>query len=579
MKRKHRESGKMKKSRAALMACILAAAMGLAGCAGKTPENGTQTEKEDPMPEETAGTASEKPDAQTDESGTPEQSDQAAADGLEETVPTGPAAELLNEIVLGWSLGNTLDSYSAADYGKNVGLGTETSWGNPKATKELVDVLKENGINAVRVPVTWYNHMDGSNRIDGEWMDRVQEVVDYVTDNDMYCILNVHHDTGMEGWLRASDTNLEENKARFVSIWEQICERFGDYDEHLLFEGFNELLNDANDWVNPDGRALEVTNELNQLFVDTVRASGGNNGTRILVVNTYCAGSGSSITDGFVLPNDTAENSIIVSAHVYQPFNFTAEEYPNAVTWTQAPIDSALKNLYASFVQKGIPVVIGEFGCVDKDNPEQRLSWAEYYVNTCREYGMKCFWWDNGSGYRLINRRTLEVADKNLLGMLTATAKGEAFTPQSVEEKEETDNLCADVDNWTGWVNPSAKAEISYLPDGISVEVADAGQEEWYIQPTFVKLALEEGASYELSFDYSATVNLTVPFVFQQNYDPYTGYVTGSVDCTQEVQHYSAVITMTAESDDNVALVFNCGKQQDKTPYTITITNLKLVRQ
>lgn len=573
---------KMRKFRIVLAGSILAAVLGLAGCGEdkeQTPGPGSETVEESLPTEEPSAMPSEVPDADADGSEAPEQTDKTETDGTGEVVLEGPAAELLDKIVLGWSLGNTLDSYSAADYGKNVGLGTETSWGNPKVTKELMDVLKENGINAVRVPVTWYNHMDSSNHIDEEWMDRVQEVVDYVTDNGMYCILNVHHDTGTEGWLRASDTNLEENKARFASIWEQICERFGDYDEHLLFEGFNEILNDDSDWVNPDSRALEVTNELNQLFVDTVRASGGNNGTRILVVNTYCAGSGSSMTDGFVLPNDTVENSIIVSAHVYQPFNFTAEEFPNAVTWTKAPIDSSLKNLYTSFVQKGIPVVIGEFGCVAKDNQEQRLSWAEYYLEICREYGFKCFWWDNGSGYRLINRRTLEVAEKNLLGMLVAAAKGEEFTPQNEEEREETDNLCADVDNWTGWVNPSAKAEISYLADGISVEVTNAGEEEWYIQPTFVKLALEEGASYELSFDYSATVDLTLPFIFQQNYDPYTGYVTGSVDCTQEVQHYSAVITMTAESDDNVALVFNCGKQQDKTPYTITITNLKLVRQ
>lgn len=572
----------MRKFRVVLTGCMLAAVMALAGCGegpektpGTTPEASEQDGPEevlDPTQEPADG-----PEAEEGESAAPDQTAEADTEEAVEIELTGPAAELLDKIVAGWSLGNTLDSFSAEDYGKNAGLATETSWGNPKTTKELFDVLKENGVNAVRIPVTWYNHTVGGNQIDGAWMDRVQEIVDYAIDDGLYCILNMHHDTGADGWLRASDTNLEENKERFAAIWEQICERFRDYDEHLMFEGFNELLNDNNDWVNPGSRALEVTNELNQLFVDTVRASGGNNATRILVVNTYCAGGGKSITTGFVLPEDTAENSIIVSAHVYQPFNFTAEEYPTATAWTQAPIDSSLKNLYTSFVEKGIPTLVGEFGCVDKDNYQQRLSYIKYYVETCAKYGMKCFWWDNGSAYKLINRRTMEVAEKDLLGMMVATAKGEEFVPQG-EAKRESDNLCADVDNWTGWVNSEAQAEISYLPDGVSVAVTDPGAESWYIQPTFTKLALEKGVSYEFSFDYTATAEINIPFVFQQNYDPYTGYVEGSVDCTQEVQHFSTVITMEETSDSNVAIVFNCGKQRDKAPYTVTITNLSLIK-
>lgn len=552
--------------------CILATALfGLAACSGETEQpptvspvptsEGTQTES-----------ASEEQDVQESDS---VESESAVS---EKTPLTGPAADRVNDIVFGWSLGNTLDSYSGTELGKNEGLGSETAWGNPRATQELIDLVKDNGINAVRVPVTWYNHMDSSYVIDGEWMDRVQEIVDYVMNDDMYCILNVHHDTGADGWLRASDTNLEENKAMFTAIWEQICDRFGDYDDRLMFEGFNELLNDSNEWVNPDKRAVEVTNELNQLFVDTVRASGGNNATRILIVNTYCAGGNSQVTDGFVLPTDSVENSLIVEAHVYQPFNFTAQEYPGVTTWSKGSIDSYLENMYTGFVKKGIPVIIGEFGCVDKDNIEDRLSWAKYYVEICREYGMKCFWWDNGSGYRVINRRSLQVAEKDLLGMLVATARGEEYIPQGPDEEEVTDNLCGDVDNWTGWVNTSAKAVISYLPNGVSVEVTESGEEEWYIQPTYANLTLEQGATYELSFDYVATTDITVPFHFQQNYDPYGVYASAVMDCTTEVQHFTTTFTMAEETDDNVSLVFNCGKQEGKVPYTITVTNLNLIK-
>lgn len=566
----------MKRIKVILMGCILAAAMfGLSACG-----NREETPSEAPT-EATPGIVptEEPPEESSVEESTGEETENTESNVPETTGLTGPAAELLDNIVIGWSLGNTLDSFSGTELGKNVGLGSETIWGNPRATQELFDLLKENGINAARIPVTWFNHMDGNNVIDKEWMDRVQEVVDYAIQDDMYCILNVHHDTGADGWLRASDTNLERNKTMLTAIWEQICERFQDYDEHLIFEGFNELLNDSNEWVNPDARAVEITNELNQLFVDTVRASGGNNAERILLVNTYCAGGNSNVTKGYVLPTDTVENSLIVGAHIYQPFNFTAEEYPAATTWSKSGMDSYLENMYTSFIQKGIPVVIGEFGCVDKDNIQERLSWAKYYVESCRKYGFKCFWWDNGGAYRLINRRSMQVAQRDLLGMLVATAKGEEYTPLGEEEKEATDNLCANVDNWTGWVNSSSKATITYLPDGVSVEVTDGGDEEWYIQPTYTKLTLEKGASYELSFDYAATTNVTIAFFFQQNYDPYSAYVSGSIDCTGEVQHYSAVITMNEETDSNVALVYNCGKHGESVPYTITITNLSLVKQ
>ena len=496
----------------------------------------------------------------------------------DQTTAAGPAAALVEKIEIGWNLGNTLDSCSGSEFGKNEGLSSETAWGNPKTTQEMIDLVKDSGFNAVRVPVTWHNHMDSDYVIDPEWMDRVQEVVDYVVNNDMYCIINVHHDTGAEGWLRASDTNLEENKVAFTAIWKQISARFADYDEHLLFEGFNEILNDANEWVNPDNRAVEVVNELNQLFVDTVRASGGNNEERVLIVNTYCAGGNSQVTKGFVLPADPAENSLVVEAHIYQPYDFTAEEYPEKITWDKASVDSYLKNMYVSFVQKGIPVIVGEFGCVDKGNAKARQAWAKYYVETCRDYGIKCFWWDNGSAYKLFSRRSLKVSEADLLGTMIAAAKGEEYVAQAPGEEALDDNMCADVDRWSGWVNTGAKAVITYLPDGVSIEVTDSGAEEWYIQGAYAGLTLEKGATYEISFDYSATTNINLPFHFQQNYDPYGVYASGSADYTTETRHYSNTFTMNGETDQNVALVFNCGRRKESTPYTMNVTNLKIIK-
>ncbi|MBD5499572.1 MAG: cellulase family glycosylhydrolase [Lachnospiraceae bacterium] len=558
----------MRKRTVMITGCLLAAVMfGLTACTGAEGQEPAQTPEivqTEPTSEEQNTNVNEPEETETTEPDT--------------TMDSDPAADFVESIDFGWNLGNTLDSYSGTELGKNEGLSSETAWGNPKTTQELIDLVRDSGINAVRVPVTWYNHMDSNYVIDEEWMDRVQEVVDYVIDNDMYCIINVHHDTGANGWLRASDTNLEENKAMFAAIWEQISARFAEYDDHLLFEGFNEILNDNNEWVNPDSRAVEIVNELNQLFVDTVRASGGNNGERVLIVNTYCAGGNSQVTAGFVLPTDSVANSLVVEAHIYQPYYFTAEEFSEVTSWSKEAIDSYLSNMYVSFVQKGIPVIIGEFGCVDKENAEDRLSWAKYYVETCREYGIKCFWWDNGAGYKLFSRRNLKIAEMNLLGMLIATAKGEEYVLQTAEEEEPTDNMCADIDKWSCWVNSDAKAVVTYLPDGLSIEVTESGAEAWYIQGSYVGLTLEQGASYEISFDYLATTDITLPYCFQQNYDPYGAYASGSADFKQETQHYSDVFTMKEETDKNVVLVFNCGKNAGSEPYTMTVTNWRIVR-
>lgn len=546
--------------------------LGLTACGGGEEQGSVVQEEstsEEQQMKDSAGKETDTADRET--------TDPEAADP-EETTVAGPAAVLLENIDIGWNLGNTLDSYSGTELGKNEGLSSETAWGNPRATQEMIDLVKDSGFHAVRVPVTWYNHMDSDYVIDEEWMDRVQEVVDYVMNDDMYCIINVHHDTGANGWLRASDTNLEKNKAMFTAIWEQVSARFAGYNDHLLFEGFNEILNDKNEWVSPDSRAVEVVNELNQLFVDTVRASGGNNGERILIVNTYCAGGNSQVTKDFVLPTDSAKDSLVVEAHIYQPYDFTAEEFPEAIRWNKESVDSYLKNMYVSFVQKGIPVIIGEFGCVDKDNDGARQAWAKYYVETCRDYGIKCFWWDNGTAYKLFSRKNLKVSEADLLGTMVAAAKGEEYIAQATGEEDSDDNMCADVDRWSGWANNGAKATITYLEDGVSIEVTDSGAEEWYIQGAYAGLTLEKGASYEISFDYSATTNISLPFHFQQNYDPYGVYASGSANYTTKTQHYSSVFTMKGETDNNVALVFNCGKRKDKVPFTMTVTNLRVVK-
>lgn len=320
---------------------------------------------------------------------------------------TGLAGEIVNDINAGWNLGNTLDSFGdwIYDYSEGTPSDFEKSWGNPITTKAMIDDVKSAGFNAVRIPVTWTQHIDDANSyaIDKAWMDRVQEIVDYVICNDMYCILNVHHDVGGNSWLKASENNIAKNGDKFKAVWTQIATRFEGYDSKLMFEGFNEILDESNNWGYPGTAATSAVNTLNQMFVDTVRATGGNNAERVLIVNTYAAGTNGSSQDDFVVPTDTAENSLIVEMHYYDPGAYCGEISADGNTqsvWTdgggKSAMDGMLYNVYTHFTSKGIPVILGEFGAHNKDNESDRADYAGYLVENAKKYGIKCFWWDAG---------------------------------------------------------------------------------------------------------------------------------------------------------------------------------------
>ena len=539
------------------------------------------------------------------------------------------AQQVVDEIILGWNLGNSLDSYTGTAI-KNSGLSSETSWGNPTTTQEIIDMVKDTGINAIRVPVTWYNHMDADTyEIDEAWLNRVKDVVNYVLEDGMYCILNVHHDTGENGWLRASQNNFEQNAEMFTAIWEQVSEEFADYDDKLLFEGFNEILNDSNEWVNPNTEALEVVNELNQIFVDTVRNSGGNNDKRNLIVNTYCAGGNSAVTRGFILPDDSIPDRLIVEAHVYQPFYFTSEFYPDVTTWSQKDVNAYIDNLYETFVKQDIPVIIGEFGCVEKNNADQRLSWTQYYVQHCIEYGIKCFWWDNGSQYKLFNRRTLNITEPELLNAMLAAANGEEYianmqgdvnndgvvdvkdvkylqdylhqrvTSISINADMNQDNminiydlcllknlllaqknLCANENNWNSWTDTAehAESEFFYINKGVSMLVTSGGNYEWNAQCYYENITLEQETTYQISFDYVSDSEQSTSFHIMQGHDEYLPYFSDSLKWTTEIQHYEETFTYISATDKNCRIGFNLGGVGVDVPFEIKITNLKLVR-
>ncbi len=318
-----------------------------------------------------------------------------------------PSTELVKEIRIGWSLGNTLDSTGGE------GVGSETSWGNPVTTKEMITAVKDAGFNIVRIPVTWGIHMDSENKIDEAWLNRVQEVVDYAYSQDMFVILNAHH----EDWHDPYYDNLEPAKEKLSALWTQIGTRFAGYDERLIFEGLNEprKRNTAQEWNGGDAEGHDVVNQLNQCFVDTIRGLGGNNAKRHLMIPTYAASSTQGAMSDLVLPAN--DDKIIVSLHAYLPYNFALGGDINHRDFTPdegsaSEITDLMSRIKTTFTDKGIPVIIGEFGARSKANEAVRAEWATYYVSQAKAIGVPCIVWDNhaftgdGENFGLMDRPT-----------------------------------------------------------------------------------------------------------------------------------------------------------------------------
>ena len=275
----------------------------------------------------------------------------------------------------------------------------------------MIDKVKEGGFNAIRIPITFYNHIDNDGNIQSEWLDRVEEIVNYVLDNDMYCIINVHHDVGVNAWINADFDKMDENSEVLKNLWEQIAYRFKEYDNKLLFEGFNEILNSDNEWKYPSNDCFVAVNKLNQVFVDTVRSTGGNNKSRFLIVTPYAASTLSNITKKFELPKDSIEEHLIVDVHSY----IQASEF-----------DDVASNLANTFIDNGIPVIIGEFGISNKDTTlEERKEYVDTVLKESKEIGITCFWWDNGGVFN-------NSKDVNNFAILDRT-KLEWFFPEIIK--------------------------------------------------------------------------------------------------------------------------------------------------
>lgn len=319
------------------------------------------------------------------------------------------SAEIVADIKVGWNLGNTLDSHGNTSYD---GLETEEAWGNPKTTQAMIDAVQAAGFNAVRVPVTWAEHMSDDGTIDADWMARVKEVVDYAYNNGMYVILNVHHDDAY--WLVPTYSQQAQVEKKLVRIWEQLCVTFGDYDHHLIFEGMNEprVIGSATEWMGGTPEERDVINQLYAKFVETVRSTGGLNADRTLIISSHAQSITEAAVSAVKVPDD---DHVIVSIHSYAPWDFCGTDNARN-TWgsdaDKAELDKNFQYLSDMFISKGVPVIIDEFGAVNKnENTADRAAYFEYYIKSAKNYGIKCFVWDNGAinadgdnGFGLLNR-------------------------------------------------------------------------------------------------------------------------------------------------------------------------------
>lgn len=324
------------------------------------------------------------------------------------------AKGITSQMVIGWNLGNTLDSSGTKLPSDAAPQKFATAWGNPVPSEELIQTVKDGGFNTIRIPTTWYEHLEwdeGSQMylINDEWMDFVKQTVDYAYDRDMFVILNVHH----EDWVNVgefTDATFQTASKKLTDIWSQVSEEFKDYDQHLIFEGMNEPrqtgLGGSVEWGAGDANSWSYINRLNAQFVDTVRGQGSAaNKERLLMLPGYCASSTPETIRAIEVPANAG--NVALSVHAYSPYFFTmaTDEYANhsfpGASGYGEDYEGALSNMFNEFSaimnEKNCPIIIGEFSASDFDNTEDRARWATSYLSKAKQAGIPCVLWDNNA--------------------------------------------------------------------------------------------------------------------------------------------------------------------------------------
>ncbi|MBR1592477.1 MAG: cellulase family glycosylhydrolase [Ruminococcus sp.] len=295
--------------------------------------------------------------------------------------------ELIQDMGIGINLGNTFESCGdwIAQWGDGTPNAYETAWGSPTVTEEIIRGYAQEGFGTLRVPVAWSNMMadDGTYTINNDYKSRVKQVIDWALDSDMYVIMNLHWDGG---WLENLPSDHDNCMKKYTAIWTQLCDEFGEYGDHLIFESQNEELGWQsvwNRWGGTEGKDVSFgyCNEVNQTFVDIVRNSGGNNAQRHLLISGYGTDIELTCDPMFKMPDDPA-GRCAVSVHYYTPAGFAileedADWGKASSTWgtdsDYSELNSNFDKLKDTFTSKGIPVIVGEYGCPKKNKEEESV--------------------------------------------------------------------------------------------------------------------------------------------------------------------------------------------------------------
>ncbi|MCR4579463.1 MAG: glycoside hydrolase family 5 protein [Treponema sp.] len=466
--------------------------------------------------------------------------------------------EFAKKLVIGWNLGNTLD---ATDSNTNYGAGTETSWGMPKTTAEMLDAVKAAGFETIRIPVSWHNHVstDGNYTINSEWMARVKEIVDWAIEDGFYVILNIHHDNfsttdiaSNPGFaLSLDDTTIQtKSKAYLEKVWTQIANTFNnDYDEKLIFEVLNEPrdVGSSYEWYFSSSSLAkeycDVITDYENTCIEAIRATGGNNANRYIMVPGYAAsGSDTTMLGAYTMPEEpegsSASDKLILSTHAYSPYNFAmANEDSTFDSSDESSLTSLFNYLNTNYISRGIGVVMGEASASNKDNTDERIKWVNSYFGKAKEIGIPVVLWDNmiadadgnentASGYNgehhgWLNRNTCEWYFPTIIEAMMTTV---GVTDYSIPEYE------IPTTSSIGWDSSKAKT--------VNSSTAELGWNNDYKLDKSYFSSATEGSILKITFENSGAA-------FKIINSSWTTYFEGQI-LNGSVNTSSGVITATA---------------------------------
>ena len=482
--------------------------------------------------------------------------------------------EITDAMGPGWNVGNQLEATT-------TGTPDETAWQKTKITKELIQAVKAQGFKSVRIPISYLSYIGEAPNytINANWLARIKEVVNYCVDEGLYAIINMHGDgynSVQGGWLlcNAPDEKQPEIKAKYAACWEQIATLFKDYDEHLIFESMNEEFDGVTYGGNVNKTYYSNINAYNQIFVDTVRKTGGNNAKRWILIPGWNTNIELTVGDyGFVLPTDTNRDSsipadeqrIMVSVHYYDPYGFCGTEKPSETGYTavwgtdteKKAIRDQFTRCYVSFVSKGYPVIIGEYGAIDKtyNNPDS-TTYRELYVGevckAARARGLVPVYWDNGwngdNGFALFDRATIEVTQQGMIDSIMAAYEGEPEPFEIVEPmaKDQALGLIYSSKNRTTLLSGSADASMAGI----------------------VKVRCVFDCASDVAFNQYSNINLlaTVAGTDSKNTVQGNSDVTGLTMCTGDLE-----LTKPIKAGDNFTISAYTQSWSDASDYVFLI--------